>query len=73
MATEDKKVEGQEQQETGEQQPEKKKGGAMSVVKKVFTIGEKVVMAGLTGLGAYALYKAVKPEPKGSTSNDSNE
>jgi len=72
MATEDKKVEGQEQQETGEQQPEKKKGGAMSVVKKVFTIGEKVVMAGLTGLGAYALYKAVKPEPK-TGSTESNE
>ena len=71
MATEDKKVEGQETEDKKDQQPEKK-GGAMKVVKKVFTIGEKVVMGGLTALGAYALYKAVKPEPK-TGSTESNE
>ena len=70
MATKDKKVEGQETEDKKEQQPEKK-GGAMKIVKKVFTIGEKVVMGGLTALGAYALYKAVKPEPK-TGSNDSD-
>jgi hypothetical protein len=58
---ENKNLEGQE---TGEQQESKK--SKMGVVKKVFTIGEKIVMGGLTILGGYALYKAVKPEPKAS-------
>lgn len=72
MADENKKVDGQENEDKQEQQPEKK-GGAMKIVKKVFTIGEKVVMGGLTALGAYALYKAVKPEPKSNSTSDSNE
>jgi len=66
MATEDKKVEGQEQQETGEQQENKK--SKLGLIKKVCTIGERIVTGGLAAVGCYALYKALKPEPKtGST------
>lgn len=70
MADENKKVDGQETQDTGEQQENKK--SKKGLVKKVFTIGEKIVTGGMAALGCYALFKALKPEPK-STSNDSNE
>ena len=63
---ETKNLEGQEQ-ETGEQTPETKtkKSG---IVKKVFTIGSKVVTGGMAALGCYALFKALAPEKKtGST------
>lgn len=70
MADENKKVEGQEQQETGEQQENKK--SKKRLVKKVFTIGEKIVTGGMAALGCYALFKALKPEPK-TGSTESNE
>lgn len=70
MADENKKVEGHEQQETGEQQENKK--SKKRLVKKVFTIGEKIVTGGMAALGCYALFKALKPEPK-TGSTESNE
>lgn len=69
MADENKKVEGQEQQETGEQQENKK--SKKRLVKKVFTIGEKIVTGGMAALGCYALFKALKPEPKSNSTSDS--
>ena len=71
MADEKKVIDGEETKETGEQQENKK--SKKGLVKKVFTIGEKIVTGGMAAIGCYALFKALKPDPKGSTSNDSNE
>ena len=69
MADEKKVIEGEETKETGEQQENKK--SKKGLVKKVFTIGEKIVTGGMAALGCYALFKALKPEPK--STSDSNE
>lgn len=69
MADEKKVIDGEETKETGEQQENKK--SKKGLVKKVFTIGEKIVTGGMAAIGCYALFKALKPEPK--STSDSNE
>jgi len=67
----EKNLKEQEQQETGDQKPENKKS-KLGLIKKVCTIGERIMTGGLAVVGCYALYKAVKPEPK-TGSTESNE
>jgi hypothetical protein len=70
---EEKKVNQEEQENTTpEKEPETKKS-KLGLIKKVCTIGERIVTGGLAAVGCYALYKAVKPEPKGPVNNKSNE
>jgi UDP-3-O-[3-hydroxymyristoyl] glucosamine N-acyltransferase len=65
---EEKKVNQEEQENTTpEKEPETKKS-KKGLIKTVFTIGEKIVVGGMTALGAYALFKAVAPEKKSSSS-----
>lgn len=70
MADEKKVIDGQENEDTGDQKQENKKS-KKGLVKKVFTIGEKIVTGGMAAIGCYALFKALKPEPK--STSDSNE
>ena len=68
MADEKKVFDEQENEDKKEQQPENKKS-KKGLVKKVFTIGEKIVTGGMAAIGCYALFKALKPEPKTGSSD----